>query len=127
MPNLKSVALALGALLAPAFAAPSPADVDDLLPDRYIVTLKNDLVSPQVDSHVSWVNNVHRRDLERRAGGVDKVWSKSFKGYSGQFDEITLEDIRANTEVSPFSTGQKGKKKKKKDKGDDRRDDAHRN
>ena len=92
--NFKSVALLLGAFLAPALAAP----LEDLLPDRYIVTLKEDLQN--VDSHISWVDGIHRRGLARRAGGVDKVWSKSFKGYSGKFDEITLEDIRNNTEVS---------------------------
>lgn len=97
MMNLKPVALVLGALLVPAFAA--PASLEDLLPDRYIVTLKNNVESNGVDSHISWVNTVHRRGLERRAGGVDKVWSKSFKGYSGQFDEVTLEDIRASVEV----------------------------
>ena len=98
MMNLKHITLLLGTLLTPAAAAPSPAP-RELLADKYIVTLKKDLVSPQVDSHVSWVTNIHRRGLERRAGGIDKVWSKSFKGYSGQFDEQTLKDIRASAEV----------------------------
>lgn len=96
--NLTSAVLLLGALLAPAAAAPGPAP-RDLLSDRFIVTLKNDLLSPQVDSHISWLQGVVGRGLERRAGGVDRVWSKSFKGYSGAFDDVTLEDIRANTEV----------------------------
>ena len=98
MMNLKHIALLLSTLLAPAAAAPSQAS-RELLADKYIVTLKKDLISPQVDSHVSWVTNIHRRGLERRAGGIDKVWSKSFKGYSGQFDEQTLKDIRASAEV----------------------------
>ncbi|SPO06424.1 related to subtilisin-like serine protease [Cephalotrichum gorgonifer] len=100
MMNIKAIALLLGALLAPAAAAPAAASAREVVAEKYIVTLKSNLVSPQVESHVSWVKNVAKRDLEgRRSVGVEKVWSKNFKGYSGVFDAQTVEDIRASDEV----------------------------
>jgi len=103
MVSFKSLALHLGALLT-ATAAPAPgssitrADVAG----KYIVTLKSDLVSPQVDSHVSWVNHVQKRGLGlegRSGGGVDKVWNGNFKGYSGEFDDATIAEIEKSEEV----------------------------
>lgn len=105
MMHLKSFTLLLGALLSGALAAPaSPRGVSpQVVPNKYIVTLRNNLVQPQVDSHLSWVENVHRRSLSRRdseaSGGVDKVWSASFKGYSGEFDAATIQEIQASEEV----------------------------
>ncbi|CAI4219730.1 unnamed protein product [Parascedosporium putredinis] len=105
MMHLKSLTLLLGALLSGALAAPaSPRGVSpQVVPNKYIVTLRNNLVQPQVDSHLSWVENVHRRSLSRRdseaSGGVDKVWSASFKGYSGEFDAATIQEIQASEEV----------------------------
>jgi len=107
MMHLKSLTLFLGAFLSGALAAPAsgPRGVSpQVLPNKYIVTLKNNLVKPQVDNHLSWVQNVHRRSLGRRDGeitaGVEKVWSESFKGYSGEFDATTIEEIQASDEVS---------------------------
>lgn len=106
MMQLKSLTLLLGAFLSGALAAPSAprALSPQVVPNKFIITLKNDLIQPQVDSHLSWVENVHRRSLGRRdgqeaTGGVDKVWSASFKGYSGEFDATTIAEIQASEEV----------------------------
>lgn len=102
--NLKTIALLLGAIIAPAIAAPG-APPRGTVADKYIVTLKSDTPSPQLDTHVSWVrHHVKRRGLGGRRGGVEKVWGKSFKGYSGEFDAETIEEIRARDEVRcPYS------------------------
>ncbi|SPO01646.1 related to Alkaline proteinase [Cephalotrichum gorgonifer] len=95
MMNFKALGLLLGAFLGQVAAAPAPAAA--VVADKYIITLKSDVSS--VDSHVSWAANVHSRSIQKRGSGVDKVWNKHFKGYSGQFDEETIEEIRASDEV----------------------------
>jgi oryzin len=99
MVGVKQLALLLGALL-PVYGAPTTKRGAAVVEGKYIVTLKKDLVAPQVDSHMSWVSDVHSRSLARRqTSGVDKIWTTSFKGYSGEFDEATLEEIKASDEV----------------------------
>lgn len=99
MMNIKTIGLLLGVFLAPALAAPTDLS-PEALADKYIITLKKDVES--VDSHVNWVKGVQSGRVGTSASGVNKVWSKSFKGYSGQFDEETLEEIRAKDEVRQF-------------------------
>lgn len=80
-------------------ALPSPwaADHADIVPGKYIVILKDD-VDP--DTHIAWVKDLHLRSLKTRGKkGVDKVWTESFKGYSGEFDEATLKEISNRNDV----------------------------
>ncbi|KAH8599095.1 peptidase S8/S53 domain-containing protein [Bisporella sp. PMI_857] len=70
----------------------------EIIPDRYIISLKSDV---DVESHLSWVSNVHRRSISRRdTAGIRSSYAfGGFKGYSGEFDTETMEAIRANENV----------------------------
>jgi len=103
MVGIKNIALFAGAIL-PAFGAPAGEKVApqaaQVVPNSYIVTLKEG-VAPQ--GHVSWVNSVHKRSEGRKdTKGVHKVFDiQDFKGYSGTFDQATLEQIKKNPDVRP--------------------------
>jgi oryzin len=72
-----------------------------VIPGKYIVTLRQDVAAPELESHISWVEEVHKRSVRKRdEQGVEKIWAQSFMGYSGEFDEETLEQIAGNDDVS---------------------------
>lgn len=102
MYGLKKLALVAGALLPFVNAAPvaSPPQAR-AIPSKYIVTLKE---TADVESHLGWVKDVHARSLGRRdLAGVEKTFNISdFNGYSGSFDDATIEEIKANDAVSPL-------------------------
>lgn len=107
MANLRRLAIFVGALLPAAFAAPAPAPprgpVAEVIPGKYIVTLKEGISTEAVDSHLSWVSDVHKRSLgKRNTVGVEKTYGvgKYFNGYAGEFDDSTLEEIKKNPDVS---------------------------
>ncbi|GJC87602.1 alkaline proteinase [Colletotrichum liriopes] len=103
MANLRRLALAIGALLPAVLAAPAvnrraePAAA----PGKYIVTLKDDAAA-NVESHLNWVADVHKRSLGKRntAGVENKFNISNWNAYSGEFDEATIEEIKANPEVA---------------------------
>lgn len=104
MASLRNLAvLLLGALQlqpAPVLAAPFEKQV---VPGKYIVQLKKGINAPDVDTHLSWVRDVHsRRSLNSRdIVGVQKTFRiNDFNAYAGEFDEETLEQIRGNPDVS---------------------------
>ena len=75
---------------------------------KYIVTLKS---TTNEDAHVSWVKDLHARNLARRGGqgpsGVDKKYQiNGFKAYSGEFDAATLAEIKANDDVEDIEEDQ---------------------
>lgn len=96
-----------------------------IVPDRYIVTLKQNAGTPEISEHLNWVSGTHRRRLEARRWtedhrqtekgreklpgsgtkhkGVEKVWTENFKGYSGEFDQETIQEIAARHDVSVIS------------------------
>lgn len=55
--------------------------------------------------HTRWVRNIHRRNLAKRGegaagtGGVQTVF-RQLNGYIGDFDDLTVEEIRAHADVS---------------------------
>ena len=111
MANLRRLAVFIGALLPAAFAAPAPArgPVQEVIPGKYIVTLKEGISAEAVDSHLSWVTDVHKRSLSKRSTvGVEKTYGigKDFNGYAGEFDESTLDEIKKNPDVSHSSSSQ---------------------
>lgn len=64
------------------------------------MSLKQDAKPPTIDSHLLWVDELHDQSLTRRdEAGIYKVWKNNFKGYSGEFDEETLEEVRQNEDV----------------------------
>lgn len=103
MVGFKSAALFFGAFLPAAFSAPvvSPRAAQ-VIPGKYIVTLKKDASPAAVSNHLAWVGDVHTRSLGRRdESGVDKVFEMSnFKAYAGTFDAQTIATIKASEDVS---------------------------
>lgn len=106
MASLRRLAIFIGALLPAAFAAPTAAPSShkkEIIPGKYIVTLKEGISSEAVESHLTWVSDVHKRSLNRRdTVGVEKTYGvgKFFNGYAGEFDEATLKEIKNNPDVS---------------------------
>lgn len=106
MVNFRQLAVSLAALLPLATAAPVPEEQQikrDVIPGKYIVSLKT---GANAESHMSWVNSVHKRSLSKRAtGGVEKTYKiNDFEAYAGEFDEATLAEIRNNPDVSQSLT-----------------------
>ncbi|KAI9896810.1 hypothetical protein N3K66_007832 [Trichothecium roseum] len=103
MANLRRIALFLGALLPAALAAPTPeaapAHKREVIPNKYIVTLKEGV--EDFAAHVSWVDDVHKRSLSRRdTGGVEKEFHiENFNAYVGEFDDETIEEIKNHPDV----------------------------
>jgi oryzin len=102
MANLRSLALFLGAFLPAALAAPTPAEQiapREIVPNKYIITLKEGVAASDFESHVNWVNEVHSRK-KRDVGGVDQEFHiGEWNAYAGEFDEETIEEIKNNPDV----------------------------
>ena len=75
----------------------------DIIPDSYIVILKNDTSSADFDSHVSWVTNVHDVAAAKRGlslPGLKQTFDfHGFRGYTGSFDRSTLDDLLKDDKV----------------------------
>ncbi|CZR33477.1 hypothetical protein LB506_001080 [Fusarium annulatum] len=105
MVNFKNLAFAATALFGLVNAAPTTAKVDSskIIPGKYIITLKSDIAAADVDSHLSWVEDVHKRGLNKRAEkGVERTYKGKygFQGYAGSFDKSTVEEIKKNPDVA---------------------------
>ncbi|KAH7361688.1 alkaline proteinase [Plectosphaerella cucumerina] len=105
MVNLKNLAALAGALLP--FGLAAPLEAREQLPDvenKYIITLKPGISSPEVETHLSWVADVHKRNIARRdvdLAGVEKTYDiADFHGYAGTFDEATIEELKSNPDVA---------------------------
>ncbi|GKT43010.1 alkaline proteinase [Colletotrichum spaethianum] len=74
----------------------------------YIITLKNTVSPDRLTSHLSWVNNVHSRSLDQRQfTGAERTYSfSSFLGYSGKFDDATIEIIKNSPDVAAVERDQ---------------------
>jgi cerevisin len=108
MVNFKNLAAIAGALLP--FGLAAPLEAREQLPDvenKYIITLKPGISSPEVETHLSWVADVHKRNIARRdvdLAGVEKTYDiADFHGYAGTFDEATIEELKSNPDVSAAS------------------------
>ncbi|PKS12601.1 hypothetical protein jhhlp_000809 [Lomentospora prolificans] len=103
MVNIRRVCLFLATLVPLVAAGPlnSRATALSDVQGRYIVTLKEDLTDEVATTHMSWVQNVHKRSLSKRDfRGVEKQYHiGGFRGYAGQFDDATIEEIKKNPEV----------------------------
>ncbi|KAJ3527771.1 hypothetical protein NM208_g10539 [Fusarium decemcellulare] len=107
--SFKNFTVLLSALASLGAAAPTTKDV--VLPDvedRYIITLKSDVSQDKFDSHLTWVEDVHKRSLRRRdLAGVEKVYNISdFHAYSGKFDSTTIEELKNSPEVADVEPDQ---------------------
>lgn len=101
MASIRRLALYLGALLPAVLAAPAAHHkVPEAVPNKFIVTLKEG-ASIDTDSHLTWVNDLHRRSLTKRnTAGVEKTYNiHTWSAYAGEFDEETIEQIKASPDV----------------------------
>ncbi|KAH7125756.1 alkaline proteinase [Dendryphion nanum] len=101
MINVRRLALFLGALLPAALAAPLAAR-GEVIPGKYIITLKEGVDANSVENHLTWVNDVHKRSLgKRNTAGIEKKYGiRKWKAYAGEFDDATIAEIKANPDVA---------------------------
>ncbi|KAJ4137372.1 hypothetical protein NW768_002958 [Fusarium equiseti] len=104
MVNFKNLAVAATSLLGLANATPTAkVDSTEVIPGKYIVTLKSDIAAAKVESHLSWVGDVHKRGLNERAEkGVERTYKGKygFQGYAGSFDKKTIDEIKKSPDVA---------------------------
>lgn len=100
-------------------AAPvlSSTNAGDIIPDSYMVVFKKHVKQKDARSHHEWVQSVHvkaqdeRSELRKRSqlpmttelfDGLKHTYDivGGMMGYSGHFDEETLEEIRRHPDVS---------------------------
>ncbi|KAF4981314.1 hypothetical protein FZEAL_2847 [Fusarium zealandicum] len=102
MVNFKSITVFATILFGCTLAA--PAGQAEAIPGKYIITLKPEIKSAKLQSHVEWVSRVHRKSHTKRDidTGIERTYdSKSgFKGYSGAFDSTTLKEIKKSPDVA---------------------------
>lgn len=71
---------------------------------KYIVTFNQAIPTHNFEEHMTWVKNLCKHRRQNRGDGneegVEKVWTRNFKGYSGEFDAQTAADIKSRDEVS---------------------------
>lgn len=101
MTSIRRLALFLGALLPAVLAAPAALHKEpEAVPNKFIITLKEG-VSIDTDSHLAWVNDIHRRSLTKRStAGVEKTYNiHTWNAYAGEFDAETIEQIKSSPDV----------------------------
>lgn len=85
------------------------------IPDSYIVVFKNHVTKDSAQAHHLWVQSVHddshkeRMELRKRGllDDTESIFSglkhtyhmNKFLGYSGHFDEATIEKVRSHPDV----------------------------
>ncbi|EHA53404.1 alkaline proteinase [Pyricularia oryzae 70-15] len=103
MLHLKNLAVFLAALAPFAAGAPIDKEPQVKVAGKYIVTLKPGIAARDIESHMGWVNSVHRRNVadgKEVAGVENKFDILDFHAYAGEFDEATLEEIRNSPDSS---------------------------
>lgn len=102
--GLLLAATALAGLANAAPAAPVNAKPGDVIPGRYIVSLKKDAGPRLLGTHLDWVGGIHARALGGAVDvkGIERTFNGSygFQGYAGAFDDATVKEIRNNPDVS---------------------------
>ncbi|ORY72133.1 peptidase S8/S53 domain-containing protein [Pseudomassariella vexata] len=113
MASILRLALFVGALLPAALTAPTAAPAAaqqkrEVIPGKYLVTLKTGATVSDVESHLTWVSDVHRRSLSKRdTAGVEKTYNiSSWSAYAGEFDDETIAEIKNSPEVAEVEEDQ---------------------
>ncbi|EEP78435.1 conserved hypothetical protein [Uncinocarpus reesii 1704] len=101
---IKSVAAAFAALSVVDAAQLLGASSKDIIPNSYIVVMKDSVSSTEFDSHVSGVTNLHHEHLSKRGstnfGGLKHMYSiNGWQGYSGSFSRDTINEILKDDNV----------------------------
>ncbi|KAI5864946.1 alkaline proteinase [Durotheca rogersii] len=109
MASFRRLALLLGAVLPAIFAAPTaPQQKREIVPNKYIVTLKEGITTEDFKTHVNWARDIHSRSLSKRdTTGIEHEYHISnFNAYSAEFDEETLEQIKNHPDVAEVEEDQ---------------------
>ncbi|KAI0169382.1 alkaline proteinase [Hypoxylon sp. FL1284] len=109
MVSLRHLTLFWGALLPAAFAVPTtPQPKREVIPNKYIIALKEGITSEDFKAHVNWASGVHVRSPSKRstAGVSHEYHIKNFNAYAGEFDEETIEQIKNNPDVAEVEQDQ---------------------
>ncbi|EZF29994.1 hypothetical protein H109_02234 [Trichophyton interdigitale MR816] len=82
----------------------SSANSKDIIPNSYLVVMKDSVSSAELDSHVSWVTDLHHEGMAKRGaknlGGFKHSYKISgWHAYSGSFDSETLARILDDDKV----------------------------
>ncbi|KMU92117.1 subtilase-type proteinase psp3 [Coccidioides immitis H538.4] len=77
-----------------------------IIPNSYIVALKEGLQERDFETHMAWVSDVHSANVALAGGastsGVKHTFKiNGWKGYSGSFDENTLHELITNENCPP--------------------------
>ena len=87
----------------------------EVVPNSYIIKFKKHVSDNSAEAHQTWIQEIHtfreteRADLKKRGQMVDDVFrglkhtykiGQGFLGYSGHFDEETIEQVRRHPDVS---------------------------
>lgn len=101
MQVIKNVFLAVFSLL-PVLVA---AKAGDLVQDSYIVVLKNGISASEFAAHRAWANDLQSSALAKRGdtghSGLKHTYNMGkLKGYSGTFDQQTIEEIKKRSDVA---------------------------
>ena len=91
-------------------AAPvAPQAVNGTIPGRWIIQLKPEVDIAAVAAHKLKVREIHARNLVRRGGesaGIEHEYGfGAFKGYSGAFDDVTVDELKNLPEVRKQRNG----------------------
>ncbi|PFH62828.1 hypothetical protein XA68_11609 [Ophiocordyceps unilateralis] len=108
-------AVFLEADVAPGKTAPGGSVESQIIPDSYIIKLKDHVDDSAAREHHAWVTEMHtggeqqrlelrKRDLDSTAAeiftGMKHTYSiGNFRGYSGHFHESTMDKIRSHADV----------------------------
>ncbi|KAK3688973.1 oryzin precursor [Podospora appendiculata] len=100
--------LVIAGTLLPVIASPVNRRARDVIPNKYIVTLKPGVSTSDINTHLDWVSVVHSRSTARRdTTGVDKVFNiNEFNAYAGTFDAATIDVIRNSDQVAAVEPDQ---------------------
>ncbi|KAK1472408.1 alkaline proteinase [Colletotrichum cuscutae] len=95
--------IAIASLVTQGAAAPRSQQQQSTaaIPGRWIVTLKSGIDKRDVEQHLDWIHDTHRRSLSRgQTSGVERTFGiRDFHAYTGEFDEELLVEIQAKNEV----------------------------
>lgn len=73
----------------------------DVIPGSYIIVMNDGVSDNEFNTHRNWASGVHRRSINRRSeSGLGRTFNfHGWKAYSGEFDEVTIQNIANNTAV----------------------------
>nr|KMM71521.1 oryzin [Coccidioides posadasii RMSCC 3488] len=102
---VKILSLSLAATaVADAATILSPRYPNDVIPNEYIVVMKDGVSSASFASHSAWVADMHYYNHTKRAlpgHGIQEVYDiYEMKAYSGKFDEDTIQRIAKEPDVA---------------------------